>query len=111
MSKATTGRRLLIDESVCLKLTEATKRIKSSNDYVRINEGKLATEILKLFFSKYFEKDYEQISGKFFNKKLFLKNLISSSNSDEELIESFNKFIKKPVKKRGRPKKVEFEDF
>ena len=100
------GRRILIDEEVYSELSTAVLEIKNTQDYSKINESKLGAEILKRFFRKYYSKDKKTLSKKFFNKKAFLRNLIQNSSSDDELIRSFEKHLKKPRKKPMKEKEL-----
>ena len=93
------GKRLLIDESALESLCSAVSEIKYSQEYSKINEGRLASEILNHFFRRYYLKDKNLLSKRFFNKRAFLKNLIQKTDSDEEILESFQKHLRVKKKK------------
>ena len=94
------GRRILIDEQTYENLSCAVIEIKNLQEYSKINEGKLAVEILNLFFKKYYLKDKNILAKKFFNKRTFLRSLLQKSKSDEDILKSLDKYMKKSPKKQ-----------
>mgnify|MGYP000001597880 CR=1 FL=1 len=75
-------------------------RIKEKGSHYKLNESKLASAILELFFKKYLIKELEQIESEFFDKKMYLKILIEKSSTEEELAKSLDLFFNKSKTKK-----------
>ena len=100
MNKKDIGRRIGLSPQATKFLEDTVKDMKQDNDFIKINEAKLASEIITRYFEKYFSKEKEQLEKIFFDKKLYLKKIIQNSNSDEELLESVSKYLIGTKKKK-----------
>lgn len=98
------GRRVGLNLKASSLLENSVKEIKQDKKFIKINESKLASEIIIRFFERYYKKDKDILVKLFFDKKSYLKNIIQNSNSDEELLSSVSQYLN-GTKKRGRKKK------
>lgn len=89
------GKRIALSTTALDLLESEVKRIKEKGPHFKLNESKLASAIIELFISKYLNKEHEQMEAKFFDRKAYLKTLIESSSSDDELSKSLGEFFNK----------------
>jgi hypothetical protein len=78
------------------------KRIKGKGAHFKLNESMLASAMIELFCSKHLKKESEEIEAKFFNRKVYLKNLIEKSTSEDDLSKSLDEFLHKPSLKKQK---------
>ena len=95
-------KRLAVSNEVNASLENEVNRIKSKGDYFRVNESRLANLIIELFFSKYIEKEIKYIEAKFFDRKNYLKYLISKSATEADLEVSIDEYLKRSKSPKGR---------
>lgn len=99
---ALNGKRIVLSSPAFELLEEEVRLIKEKGAHFKINESKLASAIIELFVLKYFNKDREKIEARFFDKKIYLKELIEKSANEEELSESLDKFLNMPKARKVR---------
>lgn len=104
MSKLEVGRRIGLDRDSSLSLENTVKELRESKNYIKINESKLASKIIKVFYKKYYDKHKDEIESEFFDQKMYLKEIIRKSESNEELMASMSSFVEQ--KKRRRKKRT-----
>ena len=97
------GKRLLLSTEAYALLDAEVNNLKQKGAHFKLNEAKLASVVIEIFCSKYFEKERKHIEARFFNKKSYLKMLIEKSESEEDLSSSLNEFLQKT--KKAKPSK------
>jgi hypothetical protein len=105
MNENRVGRRIGLNLEATALIESAVNELKQSKKFIRVNEAKLVSEIIRRFFDKYYEKDKELLEKAFFDQKSYLQNIIQKSNSNQELLDSVASYVNQ-TKKRGR-KKIE----
>lgn len=93
------GKRVLLDEDAYKSLVTFLVEIKNSKKHIKVNEGRLVSEIVRHFFKKSYPKDKNILIEKFFDKQAFLKDLIVQSKSNEEMITSLKQYLGKQERK------------
>lgn len=102
INKESVGKRIAVSSAVLELLEAEVKRIKEKGPHYKLNESKLASAIIELFFAKYLNKECEQVEAVFFDKKIYFKGLIEKSTSEEDLAKSFDKFFNKSKIKKAK---------
>ncbi|USN48063.1 MAG: hypothetical protein H6626_02935 [Pseudobdellovibrionaceae bacterium] len=97
-------KRILLGDNQASSVTQLTEKLRQ--DSCKVDASKVVNEILELFFKKYESTEFKTLREKFFDKKNYLKQLISHASSDE-IDESIKQYLSqtRPVKKRGRKSK------
>lgn len=97
-------KRILLENEQANSVTQLTEKLKGES--CKVDASKVVNQILELFFDKYESSEFKYFKEKFFDKKAFLKRLISGSSS-ENIDESIQQYLSRtrPVKKRGRKAK------
>lgn len=96
------GKRIALSKVGLEFLELEVKRIKAKGPQYKLNESLLASVIIELFFSKYLDKEREQLEAKFFDKKTYLKMLIEKSTSEDDLSKSLDEFFNKSNVKKTK---------
>lgn len=99
IKKESVGKKITVSSSALELLEAEVKRIKMKGTHFKINESKLASAIIEFFCLKHLNKDWEKIETTFFDKKNYLKTLIESSVSEDDLSKNLTDFLKSKVKK------------
>ena len=104
------GRRIAVTTEVFSRLTEEAEGIRKNGKHFKVNEAKLATAIINIFFKRYLEKERERLKNLFLDKKVFLKSLIEKSGSEDELNSSISTYLRASKSKLTRKKKDDQEN-
>ena len=88
-------KRIGIDEKAYSLLSDAVSAMKLEKDYIKVNESRLASEIIKVFFKKQFKKELPRLEKLFYSKKEVLKHILKKAQSEEEIEESLSQFFNK----------------
>lgn len=99
-------KRIAVSNEAYSKLESKVRELKTKGDYFKVNESRLANLIIEVFFSKYIEKEIKYIESKCFDKKNYLKFLITKSASEADLQASIDEFLKSSKSPRGRKPKA-----
>ncbi len=94
MAKATKTGRLYIDEQAVEHLNEMIRVLVEENPYLRDSPSRVASLILIGYAQKYFSKEKKGLSEKLFDKKRYIKHLLSTTNSPEDFIKQVNELNK-----------------
>ena len=86
MSKCTRSGRLHIDELAILHLNRMIETLVKENPHLDISSSKVASLILCDYSEKYFSRSQKKLSERLFDKKRYIKHLLSTTDSPEELI-------------------------
>jgi hypothetical protein len=105
------AKRLPLSPDALKFLEMEVQKFKEKGIHFKLNEGRLASQIIELFCSKYIDKEREWLERRFFDKRSYLKTLIERSGSEIELSNSLSEFVKETTlrKPRGRKRKSEGE--
>jgi hypothetical protein len=103
LSSEKVGRRIGLDHVATNLLEASVKELRESKAYIKVNESKLASEIIKLYFAKSYQKDKVSLEKSFFDQKSYLQEIIKKSDNNEELLDSMFSFLSNN-KKRSRNK-------
>jgi hypothetical protein len=109
MDKTESSRRLGLSREALTLLTNEVQSIRQKGTHFKVNEAKLGSAIIELFFSKYFEKERERIEKKFLDQRSLLKMMIDKAASEEDLSSTINDYLRMS-KARGRKKSEEDPD-
>jgi len=96
---------VIVSAEVYEKLSQLVQQLKSKGSYFKVNESKMANELIGRYLKTYFEKDRKKIEQRFYDKRLYLKTLVTNSLSEEELEISLHNFIKSSSRKRSEREK------
>ncbi len=98
------ARRVLLDEEQASSMAELVDRLRK--DSCKTDTSKVVNKMVSIFLEKYISTEYNNLTKAFFDKKNYLRNLISSVSTDE-IDESIEKYLgrSKSTKKRGRKPK------
>ncbi len=103
-NKKNTVRRILLDQDVAASTTDLINQLRKSS--CKTDASKLVNTILNIFFNKYTEQEYKALVQHFFDKKNYLKKLISNT-ATEDIDASIKLYLERNQrgKKRGRKPK------
>lgn len=107
MNKEVVGRRVGLDIEATELLEKSVKELKEGKAYIKVNESKLASKVIRLYFTKHHKKEKTALEKEFFDQKSYLQEIIKKSNNNEELLSSMSSYLSKS-KKRGRIENKEF---
>ncbi len=107
MDNHSKGKRILLDIDTVNLINEKIKELKDKS--CKLNPSLFSSEIIKIFFAKYYQKEIDSIEKKFFDERAYLKTLLRDSNGSKEdlskSIELLLKKVKSSPKKTGPNKK------
>ena len=99
-----TIKRILLNTREADNMASLVEGLREEN--CKTDTSKAVNVILEIFFSKYVSLEFEAIKGKFFDKKSYLKKLISDSSVDD-IDESIKNYLKKRspknLKRKNKP--------
>ena len=107
MKDKNSNRRLALSPEISTLLEIEVSRIRGKGAHYRVNESRLASVLLHLFFDQYMEKERDRIDAGFIDRKAYLNKLVKESSSEDELMEKLDQYLrdKKPRKRRNRSSK------
>lgn len=91
------GRRLQLDSESSRFLDSMTGELRSL--HCKMSRSELASEIVKIFFEKYFTRDSKRLEKLFFDERGFLTKILQSANT-EEVETSLRKILKMKSNKK-----------
>lgn len=100
MLKSKNPKRVGLDPESSKLVQEKIKDLKQGKEYLKVNESKLASKAIEIFFNKYYQKEKIFIEKSFFDQKAVLQEIINKSKNDDELLESMSSYLKKGKRKR-----------
>ncbi len=109
MKEKSIARRIALSPALLSRLESEVSRIRGLGSHYRVNESKLASAILSIFFDRYLEKDRETLDSRFVDRKAYLKQIVREASSEEELAIRLNEYLQtsNSKRRRGRKRKVE----
>ena len=97
---------LYIDEATRANLLRMVEVLKSDHPYLKVSVSQLASLILNQYADVEFQKKKESLIDKFLDKKTYIRHLLSTTDSTDELIKRIIELERTPptVKRRQRRK-------
>ena len=86
MSKNTKTGRLYIDEKAIQNLNEMMGALAKESPHLNMSPSKVASLILSEYRKKYFLREKKGLSEKLFDERRYIKHLLSTEKSPDELI-------------------------
>ena len=100
------GRRVLLDNVALDAIKVISQKLKVS--HCKVTHSQLVSYIVDCFFRKYLIREQKHLEDTFFDKKAYLKSLLTGNSTEEELAESVRLLLKKPSRGlRNEKKKIE----
>ena len=107
-AKENDERRIAVSKHAYGLLTNEVLAIRQKGSHFKVNEAKLASCLIEIFFCKYLDKERSQIEKAFFDERRYLKALIDKSSSAEDLSASVEEFLQASKMKRSK-RRTKFE--
>ena len=85
------GKRICLDSPSATNLSQIASALRAL--HCRMNASELGSEIVNIFFEKYFEGETKSLEKKFFDEKLFLAKALRSKG-DGDIEASLRKILK-----------------
>ena len=97
---------LYIDEATKANLLRMVEVLKSDHPYLKVSVSQLASLILNQYADVEFQKKKKSLIDKFLDKKTYIRHLLSTTDSTDELIKRIIELERTPptVKRRQRRK-------
>jgi hypothetical protein len=116
--KSAKSGRLYLDDMGIKKLNEMMGALSDESSHLDLSPSKLVSKILITFCDKYFQREKKKLSKELFDKKSYIKHLLKSTVSQDELIEQVAKLHeggprarkKKLVKAKKEPQATASEE-
>lgn len=93
LKKKREGRRVLLDDKAVKQVSQLSLKLK--HHHCKATHSQIVSRVVSLFLDRYLEKEWKSLEKGFFDKKTYLKAMLDSSNSEEELTSSVKTFLKK----------------
>ena len=87
------GRRVILNDKALSEVNKAIRELRRR--HCKVSHSALVSVALEIFFEKYFLKEVKQFEMSFFNQKSYLKSVLDSERSPEEIINSLRNLTRK----------------
>lgn len=94
--------RVYLDQEAAEKLNEMVRALGKESSHLNLSTSKLTSLILREYSEKYFSRDKKDLTRLLFDKKSYIKHLLSSTESPDELINSVLKLRESRPKTRKK---------
>ncbi len=95
-------KRILLEDDQAMQVTELVHRLRSES--CRVDASKVVSALVRLFLEKASDSDFEVLKTLFFDKKSYLRKLISSTDG-EDIDGSIQQYLKLSRTKKKKVRK------
>ena len=94
--------RINLNERAAGELAAMVEQVKKEGECVKVSPSALASWIVSHFFGSSFEKRKGEIVEAHFDRRAYLKGLVRSDRTDEEVEGAIRRILTKNTPKRGK---------
>ncbi len=84
--KALKSGRISLDEKAVEVINQIFRALKEESSYLKVSPSKLVSQIVCCFEEKYFEREKKELLSRLFDKRGYIKHLLQTADSPEELV-------------------------
>ena len=107
MMKEKIKRRVGLNATATDYVQKTIARIKKESKFSKVNESSFCSKLIIHYFKNHYEKDKKAFEELFIDKKAYLKDIIQSCESDDQILNSVQSFLKKKTPRKTQGVKAE----